>query len=204
MQVLLFPMVNSVLYPSTSKPLNIFEPRYVQMMKDAAEQKLPVAIGFIEDPEAQPEVAAGERINFVRTVAGYGEVIIFEEREDKSLLVFIQGKGKVRLGTLMVSQQPYFTVQAEVINEVHEVSPQHIDKLKTLHKVLVKWIESHLPDERQQQQIINSLQLPEEIVGCFASYLIADYDFQQMVLEEDNINQKIDLIYRLVESGELI
>lgn len=204
MQVLLFPMVNSVLYPSTSKPLNIFEPRYVQMMKDAAAQKLPVAIGFIEDPEAQPEVVGGERINFVRSIAGYGEVIIFEEREDKSLLVFVQGKGKVRLGKLMHTQQPYFTVEAEIIEEQHAVTEQHLDRLKTLHKVLVQWIESHLPDARQQQQIINTLQLPEEIVGCFASYLIADYDFQQMILEEDNINNKIDLISRLVESGELI
>jgi ATP-dependent Lon protease len=36
-----------------------------------------------------------------------------------------------------------------------------------------------------------------------ADYLIRDYDLQQMVLEYNDINEKISFLYRLIESNEL-
>jgi uncharacterized protein len=204
MQVFLFPLVNSVLYPSTSKPLNVFEPRYVEMIKDAIASQTPVAIGFIEDPSAQPEIGFGQKLNFVRPIAGYGEPIIYEERLDGSLLVFVQGRGKVELGPVHVSQKPYLILDAKKISEVHEVRDELQPQLKSLKKVLNHWIQTHINSVEQREQIIRNLNSSEEIIGCFASYLISDYDMQQLILEENDINSKIKLIYRLVESSELI
>ncbi|HRO67146.1 MAG TPA: LON peptidase substrate-binding domain-containing protein, partial [Pseudobdellovibrionaceae bacterium] len=56
MDVYLFPLVNVTLFPRTTKPLNIFEPKYLDMVRDAISTKTPIALGFIEDPAAITEV----------------------------------------------------------------------------------------------------------------------------------------------------
>ena len=50
---------------------------------------------------------------------------------------------------------------------------------------------------------MRSLHQPEEIVGAFSSYMVRDYDMQQMALEYDDINEKVSFLHRLLESNEL-
>jgi Lon protease-like protein len=203
MEVFLFPLVNVSLFPRTTKPLNIFEPRYLEMVKLAAEKKLPIAIGFIEDASQVGPVKAGDVVNYVRPVAGYGYPQIVEERLNGTVLVFLQGTGKVRLGKVLDRSTPYMVVEAEKIDEVTEVAAGNKSALEHLMKILTRWIHSHIPDQQQQEIFMKSLTGPEEIVGAFASYLIRDYDLQQMALEYNDINDKIQFLHRLTESNEL-
>ncbi|MGE0634115.1 MAG: LON peptidase substrate-binding domain-containing protein, partial [Pseudobdellovibrionaceae bacterium] len=95
----MFPLPNIVFYPSTSKPLNIFETRYIQMVQDAIAEKKPLALAFYDDSETRgaQRVRLGEPLPFVREIAGYGDPMILEKRTDDSMLVLVQSKGKVRL-----------------------------------------------------------------------------------------------------------
>lgn len=203
MELFLFPLVNVTLFPRTTKPLNIFEPRYLSMMKEAVETKTPVAIGFIEDPSLVAPVNAGEVVPFVRDIAGYGYVQIVEERLNGTLLVFMQGQGKVRLGPVVEGHKPFIICQAEIIPELSVLDPALHNDLHSLHKILSRWINQHIPDPAQRDLFMRNLHTPEEVVGAFASYLVRDYDLQQMVLEYDDINQKIQFLHRLTESDEL-
>lgn len=204
MELFLFPLVNVVLYPSTSRPITVFDPRYVQMMKNAAETKTPVAIGYVDDVESDGKFKVGDEVSFVRDVAGFGDVLILEERLDGSLLVFIQGRGKARLGEALERGTPYIVVKAEEIRENNQVDDEHKHKLEVLHRVLGQWVYTHMPDAQQRHQFMMSINLPDEILGCFASYLIQDFDLQQMILESSDINEKIEMIHRLVQSGEIV
>ena len=96
MDVFLFPLVNVTLFPKTTKPLNIFEPRYLEMVRDAVSTNTPIALGFIEDPTLVYQVKPGEKVSFVRDVVGYGQPQIVEERSNGTLLIFLQGVGKMR------------------------------------------------------------------------------------------------------------
>ncbi len=203
MEVFLFPLVNVSLFPKTTKPLNIFEPRYLEMVKTAAEKKTPIAIGFIEDASQVGPVTIGESVQYVRPVAGYGYVQIVEERLNGTLLVFLQGAGKVRLGKVVDRGTPYMVVEAQEMTEETSVRPESKAGLDHLLKILTRWIHTHIPDPVQQEVFMRSLTGPEEIVGAFSSYLVRDYDLQQMSLEFDDINKKIDFLHRLTESNEL-
>jgi len=203
MEVFLFPLVNVSLFPRTTKPLNIFEPRYLEMVKLAAEKKLPIAIGFIEDASQVAPVKAGEVVPYVRPIAGYGYPQIVEERLNGTVLIFLQGTGKVHLGKVLDRSTPYMVVEAEKIEEVTQVTANNKSPLEHLMKILTRWIYSHIPDQQQQEIFMKSLTGPEEIVGAFASYLIRDYDLQQMALEYNDINDKIQFLHRLTESNEL-
>lgn len=203
MEVFLFPLVNVTLFPRTTKPLNIFEPRYLSMIKDAIAMQKPIAIGFIEDPSKVENVQPGDRVNFVREVAGFGVPQIIEERLNGTLLVFLHGHGKVKLREVKDVSRNYIICEAEIIPETDQVRPELIQALNALTKILTRWIHTHIPDPTQREVFMNNVIHPEEIVGAFSSYLVRDYDLQQMVLEFNNINDKIEFLFRLTESNEL-
>lgn len=204
MEVFVFPLGNVVFYPSTSKPLNVYEPQYIQMVHDSIHLGIPIALGYVDQPELQYLYEPGSELTFVRSIAGYGTPQIIEKKSDGSLLVFVQGKGKVKLGPVRNEVKPYIVCEAQVISENHHVKTELIRTLGTLRKVLAKWIEKHMGGEQSQQQFLRNIRTPEEILGCFASYLVADHDFQQIILESDDINEKIDLVSRLILSQEIV
>lgn len=203
MEVFLFPLVNVTLFPRTTKPLNIFEPRYLSMIKEAVETQTPVAVGFIEDPSKVSSVRPGEKVPFVREIAGYGYAQIVEERLNGTLLIFLQGQGKLRLGKVLDRGTPYIICEGQIIPEKTILEPELRPELNSLHKILTRWIHTHIPDPAQRDIFMRNLIHPEEIVGSFASYLVRDYDLQQMVLEYDDINDKVHFLHRLMESNEL-
>jgi uncharacterized protein len=204
MEVFLFPMVNVTLFPRTTKPLPIFEPRYIQMFRDSVRTQTPVAIGFNDNPSTAGTVTPGKRADFVREIAGYGTSQIVEERPNGTLLVFIHGMGKVKLGEVKPSQAPYIICDAEVLQETTQVDPQSHTAVQGLNNLLARWIHTHIPDPTQREIFLRNLTGPEEIIGAFASYLVKDYDFQQLVLELNDINDKIQYLHRLAESSEIM
>lgn len=203
MDVFLFPMVNVTLFPRTTKPLPIFEPRYIEMFRESAKTQTPVAIGFNDNPNSLGQVTPGQKPDFVREIAGYGTSQIVEERANGTVLVFVHGMGKVRLGPVRATNTPYIVCQAEVIHENNQIRPESHAKIQGLNNLLAKWIQTHIPEPSQREMFLKNLSGPEEIVGAFSSYLIKDYDFQQLVLELDDINDKISYLHRLAESSEV-
>ncbi|MFP5518989.1 MAG: LON peptidase substrate-binding domain-containing protein [Bdellovibrionia bacterium] len=203
MEVFVFPLVNVTLFPATTKPLNIFEPRYIKMIKDAVAQNKPVALAFIENPLEMNETKPGEALKFVRPVCGYGQVQIVEERDNGTLLVFLYGLGKIKLGVLKASAEPYLVCEAEILSETNELLEADKKTLTILHQMLMAWIGRHITDPMQRDVFTRSIAKPEEVVGAFASYLVRDQDMQQEVLQLSSLSEKIRVLYRLAGSAEL-
>lgn len=204
MEIFVFPLGRVVFYPSTSKPLNIYEPRYLQMVKDSLQTGTPIAIGHVDDPEGEHVFHYGQPLSFVRPVVGFGHPIVLEERPDGSMMIFLQGQGKARLGRAMKADKPYIVCEADVISENHDVDTRLTQDFLTLNKVLINWIGHHIPDQNNREQFLRNIRSPEEVIGCYASYLVADHDMQQLILESNDINEKIHLVSGLISSGELI
>lgn len=204
MELILFPLVNVTLFPKTTKPLNIFEPRYIQMVKDAVKNDQLVAIGHVEDPSMIVPAVPGEYLNFVSPIVGYGKVQIVEERANGFLLVFLSGVGKAKLGKVLDKKSPYYICEASSIEENNTPNPALKNKITVLNKLLVSWISKYFGNPMQTEMFLRNLDGPEAIVSAFTAYLVKDYDFQQMILELNDINEKIELLYRLVESGEVL
>lgn len=204
MNVAVFPLVNVCLFPGTTKPLNIFEPRYIQMMRECVTGDQPVALGFIENIDSVKPHKSGEKLSYIREIAGFGRPQIMQERLNGTLLVFIHAEGKVRLGPLAKTETPYLVVEAEEVKEVGELRGTSAQYVKILNQILARWIQTHIPDPDQRKFFLDNVTGPLEVVGAFASYLVRDYDLQQMILEMNDINDKIQVLYRLVESNEII
>lgn len=204
MQVYVFPIENGVFFPATNKPLNIFEPRYLQMIEDSLRTGTPIALGFLEPQATFVEAGSGvgQPLPFVKQIAGYGKPVIIEKHPDGTLLIFLQSLGRVRLGAVVASSTPYFIAEAEALSENTELGSDQVAQLITLQKLLSNWIVKTLTDPNVREQFLAQVRTPEEIVSCCGSFLIQDPDLQQVVLEENNLNARINLLIGLISSGE--
>jgi uncharacterized protein len=204
MEVYLFPVGQVLLYPSFSKPFVVFEPHLVQMVEDAIKNNVPIAIGSVYEPRQNCEYKVGEKVNFVEQIVGYGQPLIVERRADGAIVVFIEGRGKAKLGEVLERSKPYIVCAAEKIEESHDIDPENFRHFLVVHKIMVHWMSSHIPDPLSRQQFLNYIKTPEQVVGCYASYLLADIDIQQMILESNDINEKVALIDRIISSRGLV
>jgi ATP-dependent Lon protease len=205
MELFVFPLGHMLLYPSFSKPFHIYEPRYIQMVEDSIRTGTPIAIGNVFEIEENHEYKFGEPLNFVREIVGFGMPVIVEKSSiNGSMVIFLEGKGKARLGSVVDRKTSYIVCEAEALSENHSIGSDKLSTFAVAHKVMVHWMNDHISDPNAREQFLSYVQTPEQVIGCYASYLVADHDLQQYILESNDINEKLDIIGRLIASGELV
>ncbi len=80
-----FPLSNFIIFPKTSVPLNIFEPRYIDMVNDS--MKSDKLIGMI-----QPKKLINDKKNpELHEVGCVGKITSFRETEDGRFLIELKG-----------------------------------------------------------------------------------------------------------------
>ena len=80
-----FPLSNFIIFPKTTVPLNIFEPRYIDMVNDS--MKSDKIIGMI-----QPKKSVNQDNNpELHEIGCIGKITSFRETEDGRFLIEIKG-----------------------------------------------------------------------------------------------------------------
>tara|TARA_B100001057_G_scaffold101799_1_gene98947 strand:+ start:2781 stop:3425 length:645 start_codon:yes stop_codon:yes gene_type:complete len=87
-----FPLSNFIIFPKTSVPLNIFEPKYIDMIDDSMRSNK--LIGMIQ-PKEQKEDGSPPNLHGVGCV---GKIISFRETNDQRYLIEL--KGLIRFKTI--------------------------------------------------------------------------------------------------------
>ncbi len=81
----IFPLSNFILFPETTVPLNIFEPRYIDMINDS--MKSHKMLGMIQ-PKSSVNTSA---IPALHKVGCLGKITSFKETEDGRYLIELKG-----------------------------------------------------------------------------------------------------------------
>ena len=80
----IFPLSNFIIFPQTTVPLNIFEPRYLEMIKDSLETNK--IIGLI-----QPKYNKINSISDLHDVGCLGKITSFKDTTDGRYLIDLKG-----------------------------------------------------------------------------------------------------------------
>ena len=100
-----FPLSNFIIFPKTTVPLNIFEPRYIDMVNDS--MKSNKLIGMI-----QPKTSNIEQIKpELHEVGCLGKITSFRETEDGRFLIEIKGLIRFRKITELNTENKYRILQ---------------------------------------------------------------------------------------------
>ena len=126
-KISIFPISNFIFFPQTSIPLNIFEPRYLQMINDSIKKNR--LIGMV-----QPKKNKQKKKNKTElySVGCMGKIINFNETEDGRIILVLKGISR-------------FTLKSELSNEKlyreFEVSYKEFEKDLELNDEATKFID---------------------------------------------------------------
>jgi Lon protease-like protein len=107
-----FPLTGALLLPFTSRPLTIFEPRYVKMIDDVLGADRLIALAQPKD--AQSAESPKGKVDLHR-IACLGRLTHFEEVEDDRYFIVLEGLTRVVLGDEIETGTPYrqFAISAD-------------------------------------------------------------------------------------------
>lgn len=100
----LFPLPGAVLMPRTRLPLQIFEPRYLQMVEDVLKTPSRL-IGMIQPAEGGLDALA--------QVGCAGRIVAFSELDDGRLMISLKARSRFRLNEVRPGFTPYLRGQVD-------------------------------------------------------------------------------------------
>ena len=159
-----FPLSNFIIFPNTTVPLNIFEPRYIQMVDDCMKGNR--LIGMV-----QPKKTGDLKIPNLYEVGCVGKITSFNETEDGRYLIILNGICRYKIIDEVKNDKLYRECKItfkDYINDLNESKNEKINisdlkfifnNLKNLFKkqgYLINWKDL---EKQKLDQTINALSM---------------------------------------------
>ena len=113
-----FPLSNFIIFPNTTVPLNIFEPRYLDMVNDS--MKSDKLIGMIQPKNSKDQNSIPE----LHDVGCLGKITSFRETEDGRYLIELKGKIRFQIINEINTDKKYRSVEVNYNNYSNDLSDE--------------------------------------------------------------------------------
>ena len=180
-----FPLSNFIIFPNTTVPLNIFEPRYIQMINDCMKgNKL---IGMV-----QPKKSGDLKKPNLYQVGCVGKITSFNDTEDGRYLIVVSGICRYNIIEELINNKLYRECKISFDNYIDDLDENlkeeiKFSEVKTMFndlKVLFKkqgYLINWKDIEKQNiHQIINTLAMASPF----------SLEEKQILLETDNLIER--------------
>ena len=101
-KIAVFPLSNFIIFPKTTVPLNIFEPRYIDMINDS--MKSNKFIGMIQPKKSEDEENFNPKLHEVGCM---GRIVSFKEADDGRFLIELKGLIRFEIKKELLSKKNY-------------------------------------------------------------------------------------------------
>ena len=186
----LFPLSVNVL-PGAYLPLQIFEPRYIDMVSECLANSEGFCIVLFKDEENE------ENKDYLphHNIATYVEIVDFNKLDNGLLGITVQGKHKIRIEDVWKQEDELLLGKIEKINEEDDNlsnDPEYLDLWN-----MVKEITNH----PEIKKLNLDLDLHSSISVCYilASVLPLRPQEKQTILEFENNRDKLDYLKALIK-----
>ena len=178
----IFPLSNFIIFPSTTVPLNIFEPRYIEMIDDA--MKGSRVIGMVQ-PKKSDDTNKPELYN----IGCVGKITNFNETEDGRYLIALKGLSRFKIINEINNEKKYRECEVS-FNEFKSDIITNSDKIKfTDLKLIFKDLKTLF---EKKGYIINWNELQKQNLDHTINTLSMASPFsleeKQILLETQNLN----------------
>ncbi len=182
----IFPLAKTVFFPKTTIPLNIFEPRYLQMLDDCLKNNLPIALF--------PKYLGHDGL-YEGNTCTIGQPFVLQENKDGSKLIMVQAQEKVVLHQRL-QKIPYQKYNCIMTPEDNRLTPENRFKVNRLKIDLKNWVKGSSHNKEHQQSFFNKMHHNAQLINYACTFLLSDSHKQQSLLEISNINDRLE---RLLE-----
>ncbi|HYC68482.1 LON peptidase substrate-binding domain-containing protein [Brevundimonas sp.] len=186
-----FPLPGAILLPRGQLPLNIFEPRYLNMIDDAmAGDRI---IGMI-----QPQ--AGSRVTPKLSPVGCaGRITSFAETSDGRYLITLTGCARFRLAVELPTQTPYRQVRADFSAFEADLAAPPVDDVGLDRDALLDALRAYL-ETRGLDIDWDTAETapPEALINSLSMALPFEPSEKQALLEAPSLTDRSDVLTALM------
>ena len=188
-----FPLSNFIIFPKTSVPLNIFEPRYIDMIDDS--MKSNKFIGMIQPKKSEKNLIVPQ----LHQIGCLGKISSFKETEDGRYLIELKGLIRFRIIKEINSNKKYRECEVDFESFQKDLNEKKEDlkfqDLEIIFKDLKSLFEKKgfiINWKALEQQSLN------EIINALAMASPFTLEEKQVLLEAENLNIRKDRIAEIL------
>ena len=178
----IFPLPGAVLLPFAHLPLNIFEPRYLNMVNDALQSDR--LIGMIQpiDDDAHPALSQ---------VGCAGRIVRFEETRDGRFEILLSGVARFHVEEELTSVRGYRLVRpnwSPFEQDLQSPADAPTDQILLFKGVLRNYLQQ--VELSVDADILDKLNIGD-LVNGLVGFLPLDNDSKQILLESDSLEDRL-------------
>ena len=190
-----FPLSNFIIFPKTTVPLNIFEPRYIEMINDS--MKSNKLIGMI-----QPKNSIEDRLPpILHNIGCLGKITAFEETEDGRYIIELKGLVRFEVIKEIRSLKKYRECEVNFKNFNHDLSEKKEDLNFSDLELIFKDLKSLF---EKRGFVINWKDLEkqslDETINALAMASPFSLEEKQVLLEAENLNIRKSKIVEILKT----
>ena len=185
-EIPVFPLSNFIIFPKTTVPLNIFEPRYVDMINDS--MKKDKLIGMIQPKTSQEENFSVPELHQVGCM---GKIVTFKENENNMFLIELKGIIRFEIENEIQTNKKYRLYKIN-FNKFYDDLDEKKENIKFSDLELIF---KDLKDLFEKKGFIINWKALEkqslsEIINALAMASPFTLEEKQVLLEAENLNSR--------------
>ena len=183
----IFPLSNFIIFPKTAVPLNIFEPRYLEMVNDS--MKAEKFIGMV-----QPKTIKNfdnTKLPILHKIGCLGKINSFKETDDGRYLIELKGLIRFKIINEITNKKNYREVEVSFDDYLHDLDEKKEDLKFSDLELIFKDFKSLF---EKRGFIINwkalEKQSLDETINALAMTSPFSLEEKQVLLEAKNLNAR--------------
>ena len=181
-----FPLSNFIIFPKTSVPLNIFEPRYIDMINDSL--KTNQFVGMIQPRSSKKVDNSSIQLHDIGCL---GKITNFKKTDDGKYLIDLKGLIRFKIINEINSDTKYRQCEISYDDFLHDLSEKKEDLKFTDLELIFKDLRSLF---EKRGFIINwkalEKQSLDETINALAMASPFSLEEKQVLLEAKNLNTR--------------
>ena len=191
----IFPLSNFIIFPKTTVPLNIFEPRYIDMINDS--MKSNKLIGMIQPKRTAENLSPP----ILHNIGCLGKITSFRETEDKRFIIELKGLIRFKILKEIKTSKKYRECEVSFDNFNHDLDDKKEDLKFSDFELIFKDLKSLF---EKRGFIINWKELEkqslDETINALAMASPFSLEEKQILLEAKNLSVRKNKISEILST----
>ena len=195
----IFPLSNFIIFPKATVPLNIFEPRYIDMVNDSLKSNK--LIGMIQPKKSKKN---DNQMPDLHNIGCLGKIISFKETEDKRFLIELRGIIRFKIEKEFETNKKYREYEINFDNYLDDLKDNKEDLKFSDLKIIFEDLKIFF---EKRGFIINWKALEKQSLDEIINALVMASPFtleeKQILLETENLNIRKNKISEILKTYSL-
>ena len=192
-EIPIFPLSNFIIFPKTTVPLNIFEPRYIEMIDDAMKGNR--IIGIIQPKNFN------QKIPILYNIGCAGKITSFSETGDGNYLIILVGISRFKITEELKTQKLYRLCEVDFKDFTHDLEEKNEEIKFSDLKIIFKNLKSLFI---KQGYVINWKELEKQslnqTINTFAMASPFSLEEKQILLETNGLNERKKILEQILST----